>query len=151
MHRFSFQVKTAKTQNIHFLYSLRRRHLLICLTSFLYFQRTPSTTSDESQFPGSSHSLELDPLELSSSSSLPRLQPQRSKPKGKGLNPFTSSSTNANIKGSEANNQISKSLLQLAKSKSKEGKDKKKKKGKGGSAQTAGEEWWTGGSGWICI
>uniref|UniRef100_A0A7N6BKB5 Uncharacterized protein n=1 Tax=Anabas testudineus TaxID=64144 RepID=A0A7N6BKB5_ANATE len=103
--------------------------------------RTPSTTSDESQFPGSSHSLELDPLELSSSSSLPRLQPQRSKPKGKGLNPFTTSSTNANIKGSEANNQISKSLLQLAKSKSKEGKDKKKKKGKGGSAQTAGEEW----------
>ncbi|XP_026234746.1 A-kinase anchor protein 13 isoform X2 [Anabas testudineus] len=100
-------------------------------------ERTPSTTSDESQFPGSSHSLELDPLELSSSSSLPRLQPQRSKPKGKGLNPFTTSSTNANIKGSEANNQISKSLLQLAKSKSKEGKDKKKKKGKGGSAQTA--------------
>ncbi|XP_071346230.1 A-kinase anchor protein 13 isoform X3 [Trachinotus anak] len=99
-------------------------------------ERTPSTTSDESQFPGSSQSLELDPLELSSSS-LPRLQPQQSKPKGKGLNPFTSSSTNASLKGSEANNQISKSLLQLAKSKSKEGKEKKKKKGKGGSAQTA--------------
>ncbi|XP_056256356.1 A-kinase anchor protein 13 isoform X2 [Seriola aureovittata] len=102
-------------------------------------ERTPSTTSDESQFPGSSQSLELDPLEFSSSSSssLPRLQHQQSKPKGKGLNPFTSSSTNANLKGSEANNQISKSLLQLAKSKNKEGKEKKKKKGKGGSAQTA--------------
>ncbi|XP_035508388.1 A-kinase anchor protein 13 isoform X5 [Morone saxatilis] len=100
-------------------------------------ERTPSTTSDEFQFPGSSQSLELDPLELSSSSSssLPRLQPQRSKPKGKGLNPFTSSSTN--LKGSDANSQISKSLLQLAKNKSKEGKEKKKKKGKGGSAQTA--------------
>ncbi|XP_036950372.1 A-kinase anchor protein 13 isoform X8 [Acanthopagrus latus] len=96
-------------------------------------ERTPSTTSDETQFPGSSHSLELDPLELSSS--LPRLQPQRSKTKGKGLNPFTSSSTNPNLKGSESNHQISKSLLQLAKNKSKEGK--KKKKGKGGSAQTA--------------
>ncbi|XP_040907606.1 A-kinase anchor protein 13 isoform X2 [Toxotes jaculatrix] len=103
-------------------------------------ERTPSTTSDESPFPGSSQSLELDPLELSSSSSsssLPRLQPQQSKPKGKGLNPFTSSSTHTNLKGSEANNQISKSLLQLAKSKSKEGKEKKKKKGKGGSAQTS--------------
>ncbi|XP_041844776.1 A-kinase anchor protein 13 isoform X3 [Melanotaenia boesemani] len=98
-------------------------------------ERTPSTTSDESLFLGSSQSLELDPLELSSSSSssLPRLQPQSSKPKGKGLNPFTSSS--ANLKGSEANNQISKSFLQLAKNKNKDGK--KKKKSKGGSAQTA--------------
>lgn len=100
-------------------------------------ERTPSTTSDE--FAGSSQSLELDPLEFSSSSSssLPRLQPQRSKPKGKGLNPFTSSSTN--LKGSEGNNQISKSLLQLAKNKGKDGKEKekKKKKAKGGSAQSA--------------
>uniref|UniRef100_A0A668W2A6 Uncharacterized protein n=1 Tax=Oreochromis aureus TaxID=47969 RepID=A0A668W2A6_OREAU len=64
--------------------------------------------------------------------------PQRSKPKGKGLNPFTSSSTN--LKGSEGNNQISKSLLQLAKNKGKDGKEKekKKKKAKGGSAQSAG-------------
>ncbi|KAK9543065.1 hypothetical protein VZT92_000875 [Zoarces viviparus] len=104
-------------------------------------ERTSSTTSDESQFPSSSQSLELDPPELSSSSSssLPRLQPQRSKPKGKGLNPFTSSSTN--LKGGEANNQMSKSLLQLAKNKSKEGKEKekekKKKKGKGGSTPEA--------------
>ncbi|CAN9506824.1 unnamed protein product [Ophioblennius macclurei] len=100
-------------------------------------ERTPSTTSDESHFPGSSHSLELDPLELcpSSSSSLPRLQPQRSKTKGKGLNPFTSSS--GSLKGSDANNQLSKGLLQLAKNKSKEGKEKKKKKSKGGNAQTA--------------
>ncbi|KAM6942735.1 A-kinase anchor protein 13 [Xenentodon cancila] len=98
-------------------------------------ERTPSTTSDESLFLGSSQSLELDPLELSSSSasSLPRLQPQRSKTKGKGLNPFTSSSTN--LKGSEANNQTSKSFLQLGKNKNKEGK--KKKKSKGGSPQTA--------------
>ncbi|XP_035760651.1 A-kinase anchor protein 13 [Neolamprologus brichardi] len=58
-------------------------------------------------------------------------------PKGKGLNPFTSSSTN--LKGSEGNNQISKSLLQLAKNKGKDGKEKekKKKKAKGGSAQSA--------------
>ncbi|XP_076598220.1 A-kinase anchor protein 13 isoform X3 [Chaetodon auriga] len=99
-------------------------------------ERTPSTTSDESQFPGSSQSLELDPLELSSS--LPRLQPQRSKPKGKGLNPFTSSSTNPNLKSGDAS-QISKSLLQLAKNRNKEGKEKekKKKKGKGGSTQSA--------------
>ncbi|KAM9408321.1 uncharacterized protein KZ484_026433 [Pholidichthys leucotaenia] len=98
-------------------------------------ERTPSTTSDE--FAGSSQSLELDPSEFfpSSSSSLPRLQPQRSKPKGRGLNPFTSST---NVKGSsEGNNQISKSLLQLAKNKSKDGKEKKKsKKSKGGSAPT---------------
>uniref|UniRef100_A0A8C8E298 Uncharacterized protein n=1 Tax=Oryzias sinensis TaxID=183150 RepID=A0A8C8E298_9TELE len=86
-------------------------------------------------FPGSSQSLELDPLELSpcSSSSLPRMLPQRSKPKAKGLNPFASSG----LKSSDANNQISKSFLQLTKSKSKDGK--KKKKGKGGGAATAGE------------
>lgn len=93
-------------------------------------------TSDESQFPGSSQSLELDPPEISSSS---KHQSQLSKSKGKGLNPFALSSTIPNVKGSEANSQISKSLLQLAKNKSKEGK-KKKKKGKGGSAQTAGRE-----------
>ncbi|KAM6950058.1 A-kinase anchor protein 13 isoform 3-T4 [Lycodopsis pacificus] len=100
-------------------------------------ERTSSTTSDESQFPSSSQSLELDLPELSSSSSssLLRLQPQPSKPKGKGLNPFTSSSTN--LKGGEANNQMSKSLLQLSKNKSKEGKEKKKKKGKGGSTPEA--------------
>lgn len=103
-------------------------------------QRTPSTTSDESQFPGSSQSLELDPLELSptSSSSLPRLQPPRSKAKGKGLNPFSSSSSSPGLKASEGTNQGSKGLLQLAKNKSKEGK--KKKKSKGGSAQTAGRD-----------
>lgn len=98
-------------------------------------ERTPSTTSDESLCLGSSQSLELDPLELSSSSSssstLPRLQPQRSKTSRKGLNPFTSSS--GSIKSSEANNQISKGFLQLTKSKNKDGK--KKKKSKGGSAQ----------------
>nr|XP_043885644.1 A-kinase anchor protein 13 isoform X5 [Solea senegalensis] len=102
-------------------------------------ERTPSTTSDESHFPGFSQSLEADLLELSpsSSSSLPRMQPQQSKPKGKSLNPFSLSSTNTNLKGGEANNQISKGLLHLAKSKSKEGKEKKKKKGKAGSKETA--------------
>ncbi|XP_043954461.1 A-kinase anchor protein 13 isoform X3 [Gambusia affinis] len=101
-------------------------------------ERTPSTTSDESLFLGSSQSLELDPLELSSSSSssstLPRLQPPRSKASRKGLNPFTSSSSGS-LKSSEANSQISKGFLQLAKTKSKDGK--KKKKSKGGSAQAA--------------
>ncbi|KAF0043529.1 hypothetical protein F2P81_004866 [Scophthalmus maximus] len=106
-------------------------------------ERTPSTTSDDSQFPGSSQSLEADPLELSSSCSLPSPQPQQSKPKGKSLNPFTLSSSNANVKSGEANHQISKSLLQLAKSKSKEGKEKKKKKkGKGGSGQTGDVSSW---------
>ncbi len=129
--------------NTHLLTDVDNSCISFLRTSILYFQRTPSTTSDESPFPSSSQSLELDGLELSSS--LPRLQPQRSKPKGKGLNPFTSSSTNPNLKGSEANNQFSKSLLQLTKSKtSKDGKEKKKKKGKGGSAQTAGRERWTG-------
>lgn len=90
-------------------------------------QRTPSTTSDHCQFAGSSQSLELDPLE----------PPARSKPRGKGLNPFSSSSsTTPSLKASEGNNQMSKGLLQLAKNKSKEGK--KKKKSKGGSAQMAG-------------
>lgn len=92
-------------------------------------------TSDESQFPGSSQSLEVDPSDFSSSS---KHQSQLSKSKGKGLNPFALSSSIPNVKGGEANSQISKSLLQLAKNKNKEGK--KKKKGKGGSAQTAGRE-----------
>ncbi|KAM4744287.1 A-kinase anchor protein 13 isoform 2-T4 [Anableps anableps] len=100
-------------------------------------ERTPSTTSDESLLLGSSQSLDLDPPEFSSSSSssstLPRLQPQRSKTSRKGLNPFTSSS--GSLKNTEANNQISKGFLQLTKTKSKDGK--KKKKSKGGSAQTA--------------
>lgn len=97
-------------------------------------ERTPSTTSDESQLLGSSQSLELDPLELSSS--VPRQHSQRNKPKGKGLNPFTSS-TNSSCKNSDAHNQISKSLLQLAKNKNKEGKDKDKKKKKGKGAPSA--------------
>nr|XP_057934775.1 A-kinase anchor protein 13 isoform X3 [Doryrhamphus excisus] len=90
-------------------------------------ERTPSTTSDESQLAGSSQSLELDPLDVSSSSSS-----QRSKPKVRGLNPFTSSSSN--LKGGEPNNQLSKSLLQLTKNR-KDGKDKRKKKVKGQAAE----------------
>ncbi|XP_034040397.1 A-kinase anchor protein 13-like [Thalassophryne amazonica] len=100
------------------------------------YERTPSTTSDDSQFASSSHSLELDPQEVSSS--LTRLQSQRSKPKSKGLNPFTSLSTNPSMKDGESHNQVSKSLLQLAKTKNKEGKEKKKKKkGKGGNSHMA--------------
>ncbi|MEQ2196601.1 hypothetical protein XENOCAPTIV_005124, partial [Xenoophorus captivus] len=128
--------REAVQRQIHRMEDLRLSELM-CPSSFLCFQRTPSTTSDESLFLGSSQSLELDPLELSSSSSsstLPRLQPQRSKTSRKGLNPFTSSSSS--LKSSEANNQISKSFLQLTKTKSKDGK--KKKKSKGGSAQAAG-------------
>lgn len=126
--------------------------LLVNRTPPFLLQRTPSTTSDESQFAGSSQSLELDPVELSSS--LAKLQPQRSKPKGKSLNPFSSSSSNPNVKGGEGNNQISKSLLQLAKNKSKD-KEKKKKKGKGGTSPTTGGcegeagggQWWSAGTG----
>uniref|UniRef100_A0A8C3G8K8 A-kinase anchoring protein 13 n=1 Tax=Cyclopterus lumpus TaxID=8103 RepID=A0A8C3G8K8_CYCLU len=110
----------------------------------------PRPRPDTRWIPSSSQSLELDLPEPSSSSSsssssstLLRLQPQRSKPKGKGLNPFTSSSIN--LKGGEANNQLSKSMLQLAKNKSKEEKEKEKKKkkekGKGGSTPEAGREW----------
>ncbi|XP_072321570.1 uncharacterized protein [Eucyclogobius newberryi] len=94
-------------------------------------QRTPSTTSEESQLLGSS--LELEPQELSS---VPRQLSQRSKSKGKSLNPFTSS-MNASCKNSDPNNQLSKSLLQLAKNKSKESKDKDKKKRKGKGAPSA--------------
>ncbi|CAL9701182.1 unnamed protein product [Knipowitschia caucasica] len=94
-------------------------------------QRLTLSTSEQSQLVGSSQSLELEPVELSSVPSL------RSKSKGKGLNPFTSSSTNASCKNSEANSQLSKGLLQLAKNKSKESKDrdKKKKKKKGDPAE----------------
>uniref|UniRef100_H2UP40 Uncharacterized protein n=1 Tax=Takifugu rubripes TaxID=31033 RepID=H2UP40_TAKRU len=45
-------------------------------------------------------------LPPSSSSSLPRLQPLRCKTKGKGLNPFSLSSTTPSLKASEGNNQI---------------------------------------------
>ncbi|MEQ2180420.1 hypothetical protein GOODEAATRI_001081, partial [Goodea atripinnis] len=134
--REAVQRQIHRMEDLHSLPDVRQDQLM-CPSSFLCFQRTPSTTSDESLFLGSSQSLELDPLELSSSSSsstLPRLQPQRSKTSRKGLNPFTSSSSS--LKSSEANNQISKSFLQLTKTKSKDGK--KKKKSKGGSAQAAG-------------
>ncbi|XP_054625785.1 A-kinase anchor protein 13 isoform X2 [Dunckerocampus dactyliophorus] len=87
-------------------------------------ERTPSTTSEESQLAGSSQSLELDPLDVSSSSS--SSSSQRAKPKVRGLNPFTSSSSN--LKAGEPNNQLSKSLLQLT-------KNKRKKKVKGQAAE----------------
>ncbi|XP_056134197.1 A-kinase anchor protein 13 isoform X2 [Lampris incognitus] len=92
-------------------------------------ERTLSSASDDSQFPGSSASLERDPAERTSS--LGKDSVSRSKPRGKSLNPFSSSST------SDSRNQIPGRLLQLAKNKDKDKKEKKKKKGKGGSAQTA--------------
>lgn len=111
----------------------------LCLPS----QRTPSTTSGEFQFAGGPRSLELEPFELNSSAlssaSQSKLQPQRSKNKGKSLNPFavsSSSSSNPQLNDGDANNQIPKNLLQLAKTKNKE--KKKKKKGKEGSAHTSG-------------
>lgn len=137
---------TKCSKQIGLLCQQRHAATFLCLPS----QRTPSTTSDEFQFAGGPRSLELEPFELSSSSSSSlssasqsKLQPQRSKNKGKSLNPFavSSSSSNPLLKGSEANNQIPKNLLQLAKNKGKEGKEKKKKKGKGGSAPTSGRGW----------
>uniref|UniRef100_A0A3B3Z6C3 Uncharacterized protein n=1 Tax=Periophthalmus magnuspinnatus TaxID=409849 RepID=A0A3B3Z6C3_9GOBI len=120
-------------RQLHRMDELRLAEVSTCTTQST--TRTPSTTSDESQLLGSSQSLELDPLDFSS---VPRQQSQRqSKSKGKGLNPFTSSNTSC--KNSDTNNQLSRSLLQLAKNKGKEGKDKDKKKKKSKGAPSAGE------------
>ncbi|XP_061819681.1 uncharacterized protein [Nerophis lumbriciformis] len=83
-------------------------------------ERTPSTTSEESQLAGSSQSLDLDldPADVS-----PSQRPKASKTRG--LNPFTSSSSSSSA-SADANKQLSKSLMQLAKR-----KDKRKKKVKG--------------------
>ncbi|XP_051239077.1 A-kinase anchor protein 13 isoform X3 [Dicentrarchus labrax] len=103
------------------------------------YQRTPSTTSEESIRFHSSGSLDLDskeaaeqPKEVELSSSAPTKEPFLrigSKRMGKNFNPFSSSSS-SKPQGAEKESQLPTRLLQLAKSKEK--KDKKKKTGKGG-------------------
>ncbi|XP_035520671.1 A-kinase anchor protein 13-like [Morone saxatilis] len=103
------------------------------------YQRTPSTTSEDSIRFHSSGSLDLDskeaaeqPKEVELSSSAPTKEPFLrigSKRMGKNFNPFSSSSS-SKPQGAEKESQLPTRLLQLAKSKGK--KDKKKKKGKGG-------------------
>uniref|UniRef100_A0A8C8HLX3 Uncharacterized protein n=1 Tax=Oncorhynchus tshawytscha TaxID=74940 RepID=A0A8C8HLX3_ONCTS len=104
-------------------------------------QRTPSSTSEESMKFQSSTSLDKEPgggeAELSSSPATkePFLR-MGSKRKGKNLNPFSSSSSNASSKAqssTEGQNQIPNRLMQLAMTKDK--KEKKKKKGKGQQSQ----------------
>ncbi|XP_068578877.1 A-kinase anchor protein 13-like isoform X4 [Cebidichthys violaceus] len=103
------------------------------------YQRTPSTTSEESIRFHSSGSLDLDPKEAAEqpkvvkvelSTSAPTKEPFLrigSKRMGKNFNPFSSSSSKA--QGAEKESQLPNRLLQLAKPKEK--KDKRKKKGKG--------------------
>ncbi|XP_062276294.1 A-kinase anchor protein 13-like isoform X1 [Scomber scombrus] len=109
------------------------------------YQRTPSTTSEESIRFHSSGSLDLDSKEADQSkevelsSSAPVKEPFLrigSKRMGKNFNPFSSSSSSSSkSQGAEKDSQLPNRLLQLAKPKEK--KDKKKKKGKGGEqAQT---------------
>ncbi|XP_056138409.1 A-kinase anchor protein 13-like [Lampris incognitus] len=103
------------------------------------YQRTPSTTSDDSLRFHSSSSLDLEPREapeqaqeVELSSSAPTKEPFLrigSKRMSKNFNPFSSSSK----QGSEKESQLPTRLLQLAKPKEK--KEKKKKKGKGGESQ----------------
>ncbi|XP_056242437.1 A-kinase anchor protein 13-like isoform X5 [Seriola aureovittata] len=103
------------------------------------FQRTPSTTSEDSMRLHGSGSLDLDskeaaeqPKEVELSSSAPTKEPFLrigSKRMGKNFNPFSSSSSSSKPYGAEKESQLPTRLLQLAKPKEK--KDKKKK-GKGG-------------------
>ncbi|KAI3371769.1 hypothetical protein L3Q82_024322 [Scortum barcoo] len=106
------------------------------------YQRTPSTTSEDSIRFHSSGSLDLDskdaaeqPNEVELSSSAPPKEPFLrigSKRMGKNFNPFSSSSSK--LQGAEKESQLPTRLLQLAKPKEK--KEKKKKKGKGEQTQT---------------
>ncbi|KAM4619268.1 uncharacterized protein ACJ7VT_008478 [Polymixia lowei] len=109
------------------------------------YQRTPSTTSEDSLRFHSSGSLDLEPREapeqpkeVELSSSAPTKEPFLrigSKRMGKNFNPFSSSSK---PQGGEKDSQLPTRLLQLAKPKEK--KEKKKKKGKGGEqTQTEGQ------------
>ncbi|XP_027134513.1 A-kinase anchor protein 13-like isoform X5 [Larimichthys crocea] len=111
------------------------------------YERTSSTTSEESLRFHSSGSLDMDlkqaaeePKEVELSSSAPTKEPFLrigSKRMGKNFNPFSSSSSSSSSKpqGAEKESQLPTRLLQLTKPKEK--KDKKKKKGKGGDqAQT---------------
>ncbi|XP_044213273.1 A-kinase anchor protein 13 isoform X1 [Thunnus albacares] len=108
---------------------------------FPRYQRTPSTTSEDSIRFQSSGSLDLDSKEAAEqskevelSSSAPVKEPFLrigSKKMGKNFNPFSSSSSSSSkTQGAEKESQLPTRLLQLAKPKEK--KDKKKKKGKGG-------------------
>nr|XP_029138439.1 A-kinase anchor protein 13-like isoform X2 [Labrus bergylta] len=103
------------------------------------YQRTPSTTSEDSIRFHSSGSLELDSKEAEEtkevvlSSSAPTKEPFLrigSKRMGKNFNPFSSSSSSSSSKaqGAEKESQLPSRLLQLTKPKEK--KDKKKKKSK---------------------
>ncbi|XP_034541586.1 A-kinase anchor protein 13 [Notolabrus celidotus] len=102
------------------------------------YQRTPSTTSEESIRFHSSGSLEMDSKEAEESkevelsSSAPTKEPFLrigSKRMGKNFNPFSSSSSSSSkAQGAEKESQLPSRLLQLTKPKDK--KDKKKKKGK---------------------
>ncbi|XP_070686695.1 A-kinase anchor protein 13-like [Pempheris klunzingeri] len=110
------------------------------------YQRTPSTTSEDSVRFHSSGSLDLDskeaaeqPKEGELSSSAPTKEPFLrigSKRMGKNFNPFSSSSS-SKPQGAEKESQLPTRLLQLAKPKEKTDK-KKKKKAKGGE-QTQSE------------
>uniref|UniRef100_UPI0037E78F37 A-kinase anchor protein 13-like isoform X2 n=1 Tax=Semicossyphus pulcher TaxID=241346 RepID=UPI0037E78F37 len=101
------------------------------------YQRTPSTTSEESIRFHSTGSLDQDskeeeqPKEVELSSSAPTKEPFLrigSKRMGKNFNPFSSSSSSSKAQGAEKESQLPSRLLQLTKPKEK--KDKKKKKGK---------------------
>ncbi|XP_054475258.1 A-kinase anchor protein 13 isoform X2 [Anoplopoma fimbria] len=99
------------------------------------YQRTPSTTSEESIRFHSSGSLDLDAKEAAEqpkgvelSSSAPAKEPFLrigSKRMGKNFNPFSSSSSSSKAQGAEKESQLPNRLLQLAKPKEK--KDKRKK------------------------
>ncbi|XP_038563070.1 A-kinase anchor protein 13-like isoform X3 [Micropterus salmoides] len=102
------------------------------------YQRTPSTTSEDSIIFHSSGSLNLDskeaaeqPKEVELSSSAPTKElflRIGSKRMGKNFNPFSSSKP----QGAQKESQLPTRLLQLAKPKENKDKKKKKKKGKGG-------------------
>ncbi|KAM4602724.1 A-kinase anchor protein 13 [Polymixia lowei] len=90
-------------------------------------ERTSSSASDESLFPGSSASLERD--------SPSGLQPRPAKSRGKSLNPFSSGTATPGLKGGDSHGQVPNRLLQLAKSKDRDRKEKKRKKAKGAGTQ----------------
>ncbi|XP_077953992.1 uncharacterized protein LOC120808992 isoform X6 [Gasterosteus aculeatus] len=109
------------------------------------YQRTPSTTSEESIRFHSSGSLDLEPKEAAEqpkvvelSTSAPTKEPFLrigSKRMKKNFNPFSSSSS-SKTQGAEKEAQLPNRLLQLTKPKEK--KDKRKTKGKAEQTQTAG-------------
>ncbi|CAL8262799.1 unnamed protein product [Merluccius merluccius] len=109
------------------------------------FQRTSSTTSEDSLRFLSSGSLDLEPeavKEVELSSSAPTKEPFLrigSKRMGKNFNPFSSSSSSSSsskTQGGDKDSQLPNRLLQLAKTKSKK---EKKKKGKGGEREETGQ------------